>query len=340
MSLLFPWNRLTCELQTEIVSAKIDGDDIPPDLLDSEARTIEIRAIGRETWSAVEIELAVILPIQELRGRDIADDDLSVLLQLSCNGTRLRATERLDVRGGKAVGSVSFKRDLVVDRVLVSTILCERGSDDIPRILKEGPSWDLIIAEPMRSPAPPHRPKGIKGLPSELFETTWTDFDKVEKLRPYSNELFFVDVSQEDRPKLYLNEGIDNYRFLLADSPGSSTFEKMLRDAEGARIASAALFAAIVQALENITVEAETSEVTLPSGWQRAIIDDILGRYRPNQDTQVTAEEIARRRQDQGSIAVLLGELQSVISRKLDITTVIKRNITRVGQYNTDEEQA
>lgn len=333
---IFPFQRLFRDLVMQVSEFRIDGDLVPEELVDEARHIIQVRAVGRETWTSADVDVIVEFPVQEVMTRGIADDKMSVLLQLACNATDLRATERLKVRDGKARGKISFKRDLVADRVTVTAILCEEGADGIPRILKESRPWDLVItATSSRSPRPP-RPPGPKGLLLEIFDVRWRSFEQEADLKQYANELYFIDVGSPDRPAIYLNEDIDSYAALLSDRPGSSAQEKAMRDLEFRRVSLAAWFAAVLHALEGVTIDEQTEDLSLPDGWRHDVLELILRRYRPNQSTEMTARSIARGRSDGEGYALLLGQLQNAINQMLDVTSVLRRHLSLIGQRDAE----
>jgi len=331
---IFPFPRLFGDLVMAVSELRIDGQPAPQDLIDSLRRTVQVRSLGREEWRLADIDVAIEFPVQELRVRDVNEADLSVLLQLTCNATDLRATERLSVRDGRAHGTISFLRELVADRVDVWCVLCQAGDDGIPRILRESQPWEFAIAAREETRERPPRTAGRRTL-SELFDVRWRTFEDDAGLRRFANELYFVDVETPGRPTIYLNEGVDKYRSLLSDGRASSRAEEALREMEYRRVSLGAWTAAALHALEGVSKD-ESGDLSLPEGWRRDVLDLILGRLHPEQSIEVSASSICRRRSDGAGYGVLLGELEAAINQMLDATSVLRKHLSRVGQESAE----
>lgn len=335
-TMIFPFQRLFSDLVMHVTDFRIDGDTVPSELIDANRQTVQVRAVNREAWKSADLDVSVEFPIQEVRSRGIEETNMSVLLQLTCDPTDLRATELLMVRDGKATGRISFRRDLVNDRVIVNAILCEEGADGIPRILKESRPWVLAIAASNTKGSRPPKPPGIKGSLAEVFDVRWRDFGNEKALKQYANELFFIDVGAIGRPAILLNKSVDNYAALLSDKHGRSAYERALRDLEFRRVSLSAWFAATLHALEGVHIDEETNDLSLPDGWRGDVLDLILRRFRPNQSTELTARSIARSRSDGEGYGLLLGQLQGTINQMLDVTSVLRRHLSSIGSLETD----
>lgn len=329
--MIFPFDRLFGDLVVNIPAVRIDGQAAPDDLIDGEARMLFIQALKRETWATADVDVDVEFPIQELLNKGVMESGLSLLVQLECDATDLRATERLALKEGKAQGTLSFNRDLVAERARITCILCVTGSDLIPRILKESRPWNARIQEVAEAPKERSRHRN-RGKPTDFFEVRWRDFSAEENLKPMARELYFVDVDLPDRPRLYLNESIDKYRTLLSEKRASSRQEQALRDLEYRRLALGAWLAAGIHALNGVQVEEETGDLVIPEDWRLDVLKLLLEQLRPQQPMEVTAREFARARMDGDGYGTTLGELQIAINQIVDTTAVMRRSLMTIGQ--------
>ena len=331
--MIFPFERLFGDLVVNITAVRIDGQAAPDDVIDRESRTLLIQALKRETWAVADIDVEVEFPIQELLNRGVPESGLSLLLQFECDATDLRATERLALREGKAQGTLSFSRDLVAERARVACVLCATGTDRIPRILKESRPWNARIQE-ASEPTRERPRRRSRGSLTDFFDVRWRDFLVEDGLKPIAKELYFVDVDSPDRPRLYLNEGIDKYRTLLSEKRATSHEEQALRDLEYRRLALGAWFAAVIHALNSVQVEEDSGDLLLPEDWRRDVLKLMLEQLRPQQPMEVTAREIARARSDGDGYGTTLGELQVAINQIVDTTAVMRRSLMTMGQEN------
>ena len=76
----------------------------------------------------------------------------------------------------------------------------------------------------------------------------------------------------------------------------------------------------------------DENNIVLPTGWHLDVLNLVLQRVLPDQLVEITVREIVHDRIDGRGYGLSLGEAQVAINQLVDATSVLRRNLSLIGQ--------
>ncbi|WP_410537855.1 hypothetical protein [Streptomyces sp. KL2] len=301
MKALVPYATLVGEVTFKVTAAKLDGRELPLEMISQQERVVAVHQAERRAWDEARLELRAELPDTELGSSRWEDATcVAVLTEGATNARTVRHLRRSS--GGSWVGSITLVRDSYRNRAELSVNVVATVDGVAGRVIgsSEG-DWivDLVARTPVRQ-------REIR-----FNETDFRDGEE-DWLRPFKDAPWLVETSGE-MPTVHLNTGFEGVVELL-DSKGSS-LERAVRDVLAAQIATdtwTAMFHAAVSDLE--TDEDGTPQ--WPSGWRDSVLRTMLPDVLPDVSAADALWEIHSRRAESVGWSELQSRIQYAASRR------------------------
>jgi len=215
-SIFMPYRFAEGALELKTVGLEIDGQPFElARVLHQDVKVIDLSAL--DSWSEAELAVEVTDPNDQLTNVVASGEDVLDCLKLHslirCRKSRFRSAISLTADAGrKWTGSVSFARADCLGNVQLQSVALrnclQTESDAVAN--REGQRtadselWTISIDE-------------SSTLPGGAINNEWRNFSEAddEELRSRADCGWFLDLRQVDKPKLWLNEGIEGLKNAL-----------------------------------------------------------------------------------------------------------------------------
>ena len=302
-------------LAIKIVAASIDeqSKDVG-ELVDQLAYQVQMS--GLKDWVTTEIEIEVSDPNRELPSvlghEENVNDTIDVFVTLKGGKGRTRSGLMLMPNGdGAWCGSVQIMHQDQLGSMELQAIAVRRttGEPDVGLASWVGERvawskrWTVYIDD-----------KPI--MPGGAISGEWRDFgnDDSEDLRKRSDCAWHLNLSDPEKPKLYLNEGIDRLKQAL-EAPAVRGRPAAVRDVIAQSILQSALIALCIEAISG----ADEPKVEDLDGWRKSLLV-AMGKLADNsQSPELVVESWLEAWQPDG---------RSVIA---GVTTAVQRHLEMPG---------
>jgi hypothetical protein len=263
-----PYKTAPDSLAVNIVGVSIDGEsrDIG-EIVDHSAYQIQLS--GVDNWVRTNLEIEVSDPNAELppvlSHEESVDDAIDVYVTLKGGKGRARSGLKLTPSGKSAwSGNIQIVRDNELGSLDLEAVAVRRTRGE-PEIglaswVGERVAWSkrwmtYIDDKPL--------------MPGGAISGEWRDFenDDSEELRQRSDCAWYLNLSDPDKPKLYLNEGIDRLKGAL-EAPAVRGRPAAVRDVIAQSILQSALIALCVEAISG----ADEPQVEDLDGWRKSLL--------------------------------------------------------------------
>ncbi|PJE99174.1 hypothetical protein CUT44_06205 [Streptomyces carminius] len=322
MRILVPYSTLVGEVTFKVTAAKLDGRELPLEMISQQERVVAVHQAERRTWDEARLELRAELPDSEL-----ASDrwtDVTCVAVLTEGVTNSRTVTRLHrSSAGDWNGSITLARDSYRNRAELSVNVVATVDGVAGRVIGSSEDdWivDLVARTPVRQ-----REINFNEVDFRDGEEDW--------LRPFKDAPWLVETSG-DMPTVHLNTGFEGVVELL-DSNGSP-LEKAVRGVLAAQIATdtwTAMFHAAVSDLE--TDEDGTPQ--WPSGWRDSVLRGMLPDVLPDVSAADALWDIHARRAESVGWSELQSRIQYAASRRARVA----RNLgTAIRVLDRSDERA
>lgn len=252
------------DVELEIVSVALDGDDLPYSRISKTERTVALHLANRADWQSATLRLKAVLPEHELKDGPWAEVDcVSILTE---KATNVRSTVRLS-RGADASwhGSIEMLRANHLHRGVLGVGVVATVGDVAGRLIGSSrQDWFIDLAS-----ARPVRQRSV-----EIVEADFVNGSE-EWLRPFKDAPWIVDTTTEP-PTVYLNtQGIEGLLDILNGARTLTAAERVVRDTTASLIAQDAWIAMFHTALTDLDLD-EDGTPLMPAGWRGAVLRMML----------------------------------------------------------------
>lgn len=169
-------------------------------------------------------------------------------------------------------------------------------------------------------------------MPGNSLDNEWKDFGadtSPPELRSRKDLAWFLDLSNEDKPKLMLNEGISGLKKAL-ESPAKVGKPARVRDTVAHAILQPVLLLLAHEALRTVSEGTEVEE----SGWRGELLC-LLGKQTSGMTAQVQAEQWLRDWHNGLHVELALS-LQTAVQRHLDFGEGLEKLLKSVAGDDSD----
>ena len=304
---------------------EVDGSAPSRDVLDPGFLVARFDRLEEEGWRSVRLTVSVAAPPDQLaeleRGGATEISACVVAFGRSTDSRNSSRLERSAEDPSRWTGTVDLNRLLFRGKVTLYAVIAGNVAGSAARWLGESHHWALYIDEPEVPP--------IEGV----LRVKWTSFKGPERNQNIpelaEDETFYVALL-EDPPIVYLNKEFPGLPDLLSDDASRPAPEKALRDAEFHRIAAAAWIEMFSTAVVSIDYDEESGEADWPDGeWKRSALRSLLPDIYPTAgDFEALSQAYVEFRGD--GAPHLQGMVQVAISRQINASKSLKRNIDRI----------
>ncbi len=308
-----PYRAADSALETVIDTLMLDGDLVAVDEYADLARhQILLSASGN--WRTASLRLTVKDPNESLESvvHD-GEDPRSVLrlLAVSRGGDgRIRCGVELEPQGPGWIGEVVVERPdhrgvVHLECVAVRRLETEPRSGLAARFGEKvawAPRWSIYLDD-------------RAAIPGGAIEGEWKDFssgDAPAALRQRQDCLWHLDLGNSEKPRLYLNEGVEGFRRAL-EAPQRTGRAARIRDSLAHSVLQPVLTSMAVTAITS----AESTEFEDLEGWRQDLLRS-LGRSSEHKTEEQQVEEWleAWRAKDAAGV---MGELATAVQKHLKV---------------------
>jgi hypothetical protein len=301
MKTLMPYPTLAGEVTFKIVCAKLDGRELPLEMISQQDRVVAVYQVERNGWEETRLEIRAQLPEAELANGPWSDVVcVAVLTEGSTNHRVVTRLHRSPDTGW--LGSISLSRSACRNRATLSVSVVATVDGVAGRIIGTADEdWvvDLTARVPVRQ-----RELHIVEVDFRTGPHEW--------LRPFKDAPWLVETSG-DMPTVYLNTGFDGVTDLLG--PGGSPLEKAVRGMLAAQIATEAWIAMFHSAVSDVEIE-DDGVPQWPNGWRDGVLRAMLPDVLPELSTADALLEIHSRRTEGTGWNELQPRIQYAASRR------------------------
>lgn len=310
-SVFMPYDFADSALEISVMSIELDGRCVDPrELADDRSRSVSFA--GQTDWTTATIRLRITDPNEQLPNvlleGELATDTVEILaLAKSTEGRSRVAIPMHPTEPGAWAGELSIRRNqhrgsITLDAVAVRRrdgAPAERRAYRCAERLATSERWGLYLDD---KPA----------MPGGAIDGEWKDFPTadLEELRSRTDCVWFLDLGDIERPKLYLNEAVAGLKQMLEVTQRTGRSARV-RDAVAASIAQPVLLTLAITAVE------ESREIPFEelSGWKRRLLVSLAGQC-DGRSEELQIEEWTEAWNAQNRTAVIR-----------DLTTAIQRHI-------------
>ncbi|RSM83416.1 hypothetical protein DL991_03090 [Amycolatopsis sp. WAC 01375] len=281
MKQVFPYKTLFGDVELEVTSVAVDGDELPYTRISTTDRVVALHSIGRDRWEIATLGLRATTPQEQGPWEDVRC--VAVLTESATNARR--AVPLTKIGEGSWTGSIDFVRSKHVHRATLSLAIVATV-DGVPgRIIgSTEKNWyaDLHAATPRRR---------------QQVEIEKIDFQNgpQEWLRQYQDAPWIIDTTGTT-PKVYLNTSAIPELIEVLYAKGATPEERALRDTTSAHIAHDAWVAMFESAISSLEVDEGTP--LLPDDWRKNVIQSMLPNVLPGRTFSDALYEVHKRQQD------------------------------------------
>ncbi|MFD3545902.1 hypothetical protein ACFWUW_09840 [Streptomyces sp. NPDC058655] len=283
MTAVFPYPTLFGDIDLRIVSASVDGHELPYSMISAQDRAVALHQSGRSGWDRARFRLAVTYPNAELQAGPWSE--VVFLAVLSEKATNARSSVVLcRAADGTVQGTITLDRVLHLRRAMLSVVVVATV-DGVPGRLVGSATQDWCIDLKASTPA---RQRQI-----EIVEVDFGE-DEFPWLRAYKDSAWIVDTSGHV-PTVYLNTGaVDGLTEALSGTGGSAA-ERTLRDLTASQIAQDAWTAMFHTAISDLDADDDGTPL-VPQGWRESVLHGMLPDVLPGRQPTDALREISERR--------------------------------------------
>jgi hypothetical protein len=317
MKTLMPYPTLAGELTFKVTAAKLDGRDLPLEMISMQDRVVAVHRVERDAWEETRLEILAQLPEAELSKGPWSD--VVCVAVLTEGTTNYRTVSRLrrspDTRW---IGSVSLPRDACRDRATLSVSAVATVDGVAGRIIGTADEdWvvDLSTRKPTRE-----RELHIDEVDFRTGPHEW--------LRPFKDAPWLVETSG-DMPTVYLNTGFEGVTDLLG--LGGSPLEKAIRGMLAAQIATEAWIAMFHSAVSDVDIE-DDGVPQWPNDWRDGVLRAMLPDVLPDLSPADALLEIHARRTEGSGWNELQPRIQYAASRRARVAKNLGIAIRTLGR--------
>ncbi|AZS72696.1 hypothetical protein DDE74_18510 [Streptomyces lydicus] len=322
MKTLMPYATLAGAVTLKVAGAKLDGRDLPLEMVSQQDRVIAVHQVERDAWTEARFELWAELPDTELLSGRWADVTcVAVLVEGATNSrtvTRLRRSP-----DGTWIGSIALARGSYRGRPELSVSVVATVDGVEGRII--GVSDDNWVID-----LEARRPERYRQL--HINEIDFRDGGQ-EWLRAFKDAPWLVETSG-DMPTVHLNTGFEGIAELL-DS-GATPMEKSVRGMLAAQIATDAWTAMFHSAVSDLEV-GEDGTPQWPTGWRDWVLRSMLSDVLPELSSTDALLEIHSRRSESSGWNELQLRIQYAAARRSRVAKnlgSVVRVLDRSGEGN------
>ncbi|WP_206663638.1 hypothetical protein [Prescottella subtropica] len=304
---MYSYPTLIGEVDLNVVSVAIDGQDLPYSRISRPEQTIALHEVERTNWETAQLTLKAAMPERELA--EGAWTDVSCLAVLTENATNARNASILH-RGpaGEWTGSIELSHARYVRRATLELLVTATIDGIGGRIIgSTDQNWfvDLTSSKPARQ-----RDVDIVEEDFHNGPLAW--------LKPYRESAWIVDTSA-DIPRVYLNTTAAEGLVDLLNSSGGSSEAKLLREMAASQIAQDAWTAMFHSAVSNLDTD-EDGTPQMPGGWRDAVLKTMLPDVIPDRQLTDALYEIGRQRHDGVGWSEIQTRIQYAAGRRSRLT--------------------
>ncbi|MGW1886544.1 hypothetical protein [Streptomyces sp. NPDC001970] len=301
MRTLMPYPTLAGEVTFKVAAAKLDGRDLPLEMISQQDRVVAVHQVEREGWEEARLEIRAQLPDAELSNGSWSD--VVCVAVLTEGVTNHRAVTPLRLSSGAGwTGSLILARGACRDRATLSISVVATVDGVAGRTIgTSDDDWviDLTAREPVRQ-----RELRINEVDFRTGPQEW--------LRPFKDAPWLVETSG-DMPTVHLNTGFEGVTDLLGS--GGNPLEKAVRGMLAAQIAAEAWIAMFHSAVSDVEVE-DGDVPQWPSGWRDGVLRAMLPDVLPDLSPGDALSEIHSRRTEGSGWNELQPRIQYAASRR------------------------
>lgn len=328
-------------LSFRVSGISIDGNPLVQDkvteVVDMEHQEIDLLEQREEEWTVIQIDLKAEEPgdaVAELLAGDEGLGSAAKLLVLAkCPETKRRWVQPLE--------GPDWKVEFVLDRATVSHSLdfklelvrtCQAVKPMPGRAAHQGDrlasslSWKVYLDD---------KDDPIGGA----FPCEWKRFEDEEGLKELNHRLWHLDLSDEDKPKIYLNESApgvgEDFKEVFEEqrARGGSTAKAKARDLVHASILSPLIVELFVLAL------ASAEDVEELTGWRSKIVEELAKKMYPHCDKDAAKKKAWDAWHESKNHAEVLQRLGGDIQDKIGFSGSMKRllDLTKRARGNKED---
>ncbi|MFE2142139.1 hypothetical protein ACFXA3_10370 [Streptomyces sp. NPDC059456] len=318
MTVAFPYPVLFGDVTVRVLSARVDGDELPYTMISASDGTVALHRSGRDSWERARLRVAVDFPQGELAEGPWSDVVfLAVLSEKSTNARTTAVLKRTD--DGTVEGTVELDRARHRDRVTLAVSVVATVGDVSGRLI--GSTKDSWYVD-LRASAPERRQE------IEIVEADFREGEH-EWLRAYQESAWVVDTTG-DMPTVYLNTGSVEGLMALLHSRGGMPSERAFRDMTHSMIAQDAWIAMFHSAAGDLDTDEDGTPI-MPSGWREAVLRSMLPDVLPGQQPADALHEILQRREKGYGWAELQTSVQFAAGRRSRNTRHLTTAVRSLG---------
>lgn len=332
MKVIYPYDTLVGDVDFSIRSATVDGHSVPANSLEPDRRLLAVAAIGRESWELTTIDVEVTAPQTEIKEFIANGARPTAVLVLHGGRTNMRMSARLspDPRNpARWTGRLDIDRPYWYGRlVLEARIVAAVGNVDA-RVIGNATPWSVFLDDVPRPPVHGNIP------------VKWDDFRdprSLPELKRVAEQPFFIHLDA-DMPVLYLNEGFEGLRRLMADEARRQKDAQVLHDQTRVTIATAAWTAMFESAIATAAELGEPGQPELPSpDWQRSVLQILLDRMYEERTLEDALEEAVRLLQQGDGYSTVQSRLAAAVSDQIGGGRLLRASINRLEAVDGRQE--
>jgi len=314
------------EVDLDVLSVAIDGQDLHYSRVSKPERTVALHEVDRAHWESARLTLNATVPVRELD--EGAWTNVSCLAVVTEKVTNARTTAVL-TRGshGTWLGSVDLCHARHVRRASLSlTVVAEIDGVGGRVIGGTEQAWfiDLTASKPVRQ------------RDVDIVEEDFRD-GPLAWLEAFKESAWIVDTSAEI-PRVYLNTtAVEGLVELLNASAGSGE-EKLLREMAASQIAQDAWTAMFHSAVSNLDKD-EDGTPLLPGGWRDSVLRTMLPDVIPDRQLTDALYEIERQRSDGVGWSEIQTRIQYAAGRRSRLARTLTAAVRSVHQSEVRSPQ-
>lgn len=301
MKSVIPYATLAGEVTVRVVAAKLDGRDLPLEMISQQDRVVAVHQVERREWEEVRLELQAELPEAELSSGPWHDVVcVAVLAEGRTNSRTVNHLRRSP--DGTWIGTITLTRGAYRNRVDLSVNVVATVGGVAGRMIG-GSEENWIVDLAARSP--------VRQRELNINEIDFRDGGE-EWLRPYKDAPWLVETTG-DMPTVHLNTGFEGIAELL-NSTGTPV-EKAVRGMLAAQIATDAWTTMFHSAVSDLETD-EDGSPQWPTGWRDWVLRSMLPDVLPDVSAGDALWEVHSRRLEGTGWNELQPRIQYAASRK------------------------